>query len=50
MFGAGLDGTDAARALLALQVLCYGAALALVAMVGARSIGHWPRLVGARPG
>ena len=50
VFAFGLDGTDAARALLALQVCCYGAALALVASVGARSIGRWPRLVTARPG
>ena len=49
VYGLGLDGTDAARALLAVQTLCYGAALGLVALVGARSIGRWPRLAAARP-
>ncbi len=49
VFGLGLDGTDAARVLLGLQVCCYGAALALVAMVGTQSIGHWPRVAAARP-
>jgi hypothetical protein len=44
VFGLGLDGTGAARALLAAQVLCYGGALTLVARVGSRSIGDWPRL------
>ncbi len=49
VYGLGLDGTDAARALLALQTLCYGVALGLVAMVGAERIGRWPRLAAARP-
>jgi hypothetical protein len=44
VYALGLDGTDAARALLALQVLCYGGALALVGVVGGRAIGDWPRL------
>ena len=43
-FWAGLDGTGAARALLALQVLCYGGALVLVALTAGRAIGRWERL------
>jgi len=50
-FSAGLDGTGAARALLALQVLFYGGALVLVALTVGRAIGHWDRLrVGGREG
>ncbi|MGZ4716132.1 MAG: hypothetical protein ACXWCB_05465, partial [Acidimicrobiales bacterium] len=40
-FWAGLDGTMAVRVLLALQVLCYGGALVLVALTAGRSIGGW---------
>ncbi|MGZ4681536.1 MAG: hypothetical protein ACXV8G_03645 [Acidimicrobiales bacterium] len=43
-FWAGLDGTMAVRVLLALQVLCYGGALVLVALTAGRSIGGWERL------
>src|SRR3954451_4673324 len=43
-FWAGLDGTGAARALLAFQVLCYGSALVLVALTAGRAIGRWERL------
>ncbi len=43
-FWVGLDGTGAARALLAFQVLCYGGALVLVALTAGRAIGRWKRL------
>src|SRR6476659_3257427 len=43
-FWSGLDGTGAARALLAFQMLCYGGALVLVALTAGRAIGRWERL------
>ena len=43
-FAAGLDGTGAARVLLALQVLFYGGALVLVASTAGRAIAGWERL------
>ena len=44
LFAAGADGTSAVRALLVVQVLCYGAALAGLALIAARAIDGWPRL------
>ena len=49
-FWAGLDGTGAARALLALQVLFYGGALVLVALTAGRAVGRWERLRAAEDG
>ncbi len=45
----GLDGTTAARVLLAFQAVCYGAALGLVARTAGRAIGGWERLRAKRP-
>ena len=45
----GFDGTGAVRLLLAFQLLCYGAALVLVALVAGRAIDGWPRLRAGRP-
>jgi len=48
-YAVGLDDTGAARALLALQVLMYGAALCLLASTTGRAISGWKRLHEARP-
>ena len=48
VFAVGLDGTAAARVLLAVQVLCYGGALVLVALTAGRAIGRWERLEAKR--
>jgi hypothetical protein len=44
LYAAGADGTPAVRTLLAVQVLCYGAALLVLASVVARAVDGWPRL------
>jgi hypothetical protein len=49
VFALGGDGTPAVRVLLGFQVLCFGGALVVVAVVVARAIGGWPRLRAARP-
>ena len=49
VYAVGFDDTLAARLLLALQVLIYGAALATLASVAGRAIGGWKRLRTARP-
>ena len=49
VYALGGDGTPAVRVLLVVQVLCYGAALALVAWIAARAIDGWPRLAAKRP-
>ena len=49
VYALGMDGTPAVRVLLAVQVLCYGAALALVGWIAAQAIDGWPRLTAKRP-
>jgi hypothetical protein len=44
VFASGLDGTEAVRVLLLFQVLCYGAALALIARTVGRAIDGWTRV------
>jgi hypothetical protein len=48
VYAMGMDGTPAVRLLLAVQVLCYGASLGLVAWIAARAIDGWPRVVAKR--
>jgi hypothetical protein len=48
-YALGMDGTAAVRVLLVVQVLCYGAALALVGWTCARAVDGWPRLAARRP-
>src|SRR3954447_22136254 len=48
-YAVGLDDTAAVRALLALQVVMYGAALCLLASVAGRAIAGWKRLHEVRP-
>ncbi|HEX7444160.1 MAG TPA: hypothetical protein VF320_09745, partial [Acidimicrobiales bacterium] len=49
VFLLGFDGTGAVRLLLGVQLLCFGGALVLVAVVAGRAIGDWGRLRAARP-
>ncbi len=49
VYAVGLDDTPAVRVLLVFQVLCYGAALALIGRIVGRAAAGWQRARSKRP-